>query len=250
MTHSRFPITLGTLAAACLLLSSAHAATTVTYFDESGTGSPFSSSFHPGMPEMIFPGPPILVPGPPIFVPGPDIVTPGPDIPGPDGFPIPGPDIVVPGPPILVPGPDIMMPGPDITIPAIPSSASLQGLVGAVFARTSDDVSFSQGTDLNYTGSVGSVTFSIGGAAQPGVSFAPDSAFNLIGVSLDGDGIFESVARFSLGSNGESRLLAIVSNDDNTPLSISQGYAMLVPEPSACGLSALALATLLLRRRR
>lgn len=217
-----FRYTFGSLAAATLLVTSSHAATTVTRYDENGTGSPFTLSFHPGAPPQIIPGGVTTIPGPPIPLPG--------------GGTMPGSPIVIPNPPIIIPG--------------MPAIGFVQTIDNARFALGSDSEAFTSGTDLTYTTGAISVQYMYGSAPQNGATFSPDSTLNFMGVSLDGDEIYESVAQFFLSANSNPRLLAIATNDDNTPMSISQGYAVLVPEPSGLALAALSLASLLGRRRR
>lgn len=219
---SVFCHTFGSLVAAALLVNSSHAATTVTRYDESGTGSPFTLSFNHGTPPTVIPGGVTTIPGPPIALPG--------------GGTIPGPPITINNPPIIIPG--------------TPAIGFIQTNDDARFALGLESEAFTSGSDLTYTAGAISVQYMNSGAPQNGATFSPDPTLNFIGVSLDGDEIYESVAQFFLSADSNPRLLGIATNDDNTPMSISQGYALLVPEPSGLALAALSLASLLGRRKR
>ncbi|MDP4626143.1 MAG: hypothetical protein NWT08_13510 [Akkermansiaceae bacterium] len=146
-------------------------------------------------------------------------------------------------------------------------------IAGGLFAiaGSSNSVAFTRGEDLTPTGGVPFLQYAsntdpdeplfsravdLMGAVLYRPAFittpAVDGSNNYIGVSLDGDEVYESVARFYLDGVNAGSLLSIATNSDNSPMTISQGFNAIngVPETSSSALLAIGSLTLLARRKR
>lgn len=168
---------------------------------------------------------------------------------------------------------DVVISFPPQIIPGDPGKYYLS-IAGGLFAiaGTSNSVAFTRGEDISPTNGLTSLQYASNPAPddtifsqavgllgavlyRPSFNFTTpgvDGSNNYIGVSLDGDGVYESVARFYLDGVNAGSLLSIATNDDNSPMSISEGYFAItgIPETSSVALIALGCCVLLSRRKR